>query len=219
MPKKKRSLIRVTYPNGKSICYNHAKYTVIEVLRRIDSTKYPEIKFESSGRRLITNNVDESDERYKEPICDGWWYINKFPNTDNKVAQLIEINRVLELGITIEHGPDLKITDFPENRVKSKRPKRKVRVILQDGTVFDDDQFISVFRDFVYHIGVEIVANRCKDITWKNEPFITTTNLNNNRAKLGDFRWFLEPSNTAEARKIMTIISKCCTINCKIELY
>lgn len=216
-----KSRIKVTYPNGDSICYQHAKDTVLEVLRRIDPSKYGEIKLETRGERLITDCVSKENEEYKLPICEGWWYIKKGANTDTMVYQLIEINRVLDLGIEIEHGSGLKVTDTVENPVPSKRPKSKVRVTFNDGTILDDERFLVVYRDFIEKIGVERIGavDATNEIIWRDEPLIRTTNVNNNRAKLGEYKWFLEPRNTNEAVKMISLIASKCRIDCKIEKY
>ena len=218
MPRNNNSRIRVTYPDNESICYRNAINTVIEVLKRVDPTRYPEIPIESSGRRLITNQVHEDDDRYKKQICDGWWYINKFSNTYTRVAHLRTIKKVLNLDITIESGSNFEITNIPENNNIRRRPQR-LCATFEDGYILDNDNVITVFRDFIYHVGVDNVAQRCQNIQWRREPFIMTTNRNNNRAQLGEYRWFLEPTNAKEAKKILTIISISCNVNCTIEIY
>lgn len=218
--KKKRqsqNRIRVTYPNGESICYRSSKETFIEVLKRIDPERYPELKFESNGRRLITKEVHKDDEKYKEPLCEGWWYLNKLVNTDNKIIQLIEINRMIGLNITIEQGPDLKVTNVKCDRPKILRPKKKIKVTFDDGIIFDDDKFIDVFRDFIGKLGTDNIAR--KDIRWKDEPLVTTTNNTGRRSKLGEYKWFIEPKNTKDAAKMMNIIAIQLGVKCNIEIY
>lgn len=215
-PKLPKSKIRVTFPNGESICYRHAKDTVIDVLRRIDPSKYEEIKFESNGVRLITNTVRKEDEKCKESICEGWWYLNKLANTDDKVYQLTEINRVFGLDLKIESGANLKVTNYVKSPKRSVRPKKKIRIRFKDGRVLDDDKYLVVFRDFVRYVGVDKIARR--EILWNGEPLVTTTNVNNNRAKLGENKWFLEPRYTKEAQKIISVIAAHCHINNEIEI-
>lgn len=212
-----QSRIKVTYPNGESICFRKAKDTVIEVLKRIEPDRYADITLRSKGRRLVTNEVHKEDEKYKEPLCNGWWYLNKLVNTDNKVYQLIEINRVLGLNITIEYGSDLKVTNVNHDMARSVRPKKKIKVTFEDGTVFDDDKFIDVFRDFVERLGAHKIAG--KDIHWKNEPLVTTTNTTGKRSKLGEYKWFIEPKNSKEAAKMMNIIAIQLGVKCNIEIY
>ena len=219
MPRQPESRIRVTFPSGESICYGQAIYTVLDVLRRIDPSQYDRIQLESGGRRLITNNVDERDEIHKKSIRDGWWYINRLTNTDNKVLQLHEINRLFNLGIKIESGPTLRITNRPDNPIKRRRQARRIRVTLNNGKVFDDDQFINVFRDFIYEINPVIVARKCQAVVFRGEPLVRTTNLYNNRANLGDNLWFLEPLSSRQAFSIIVIISRRCGIECNVEIY
>lgn len=215
--KQPQSRIRVTYPNGESICYRNAKDTVVEVLKRIDPARYEEIKLNCNGRRLVTKEVHKKDEKYKEPLYDGWWYLNKLGNTDNKIFQLIEINRVLDLNIKIEHGPDLTVTNTNPDRSSSVRQKKKIKIVFEDGTVYEDDKYIDMFRDFVGKLGADNIAR--KNIIWKDEPLVTTSNINGKRSKLGEYKWFIEPGNTKEAAKMMNIIAIQLGVKCNIEVY
>lgn len=215
-PRKPQQKIRVTFPDGETICYRHAKDTVLGVLRRINSSDYCKIGLEIKGERIITQNVSEYNEKYKLAISDGWWYIKKGANTEDMVRHLIEIKRVLSLEIKIEHDVDLKVTNTAEKTTPSVRPKKKIRVFIDD-KVFDDESFLVVYRDFVNHVGVYKIAK--KNIQWKQESLVTTTNINNNRAKLGEYKWFLEPKNTKEAHDMIDLIAIYCSLTCKIEMY
>lgn len=219
LPRQPQKRIRVTFPNGESICYRHAKDTILNVLRRIDSLNYDKIRLELKGERIITQNVSKDNEKYKLSICNGWWYIKKGANTDNMVLHLIEINRVLDLGLRIEQGSDLKVTNAAEKDKSSVRPKKKIRVHI-DNKVFDDESFLVVYRDFVDYVGVDKIAHR-KTLLWHSEPWVTVTNVYNssNRAKLGEFKWFVEPRNTNEAYKMIDLIAHHCHLACNIELY
>lgn len=219
-PRQPQQRIRVTFQNGESICYRHAKDTVLEVLRRIDPNKYEDIKLESKGERIITNNVSKENEKFKLPICEGWWYIKKGGvDTENMVLHLIKINRVLSLGLKIEHGIDLRVTNIAEKDKRSARPKKKIKVYLDDKT-FDHESYLVVYRDFVDYVGVDKIAQR-KTLSWHNEPWVTTTNMYNssNRAKLGEFKWFVEPRNSKEAYQMIDLIARHCRLTCEIEWY
>ena len=91
--------------------------------------------------------MSKENEKFKLSICEGWWYIKKGGvDTDNMVHQLIEINRVLSLGIKIEHGIDLKVTNtnIAEKGKRRARPKKKIKVYLDDQT-FDHESFLVVY--------------------------------------------------------------------------
>ena len=45
-PRAKKNLLRVTFPNGKVICYKNATSTMIAVLNEIGEEKFPSIKLE-----------------------------------------------------------------------------------------------------------------------------------------------------------------------------
>ena len=218
-PRQPQKRIRVTFPNGESICYRHAKDTILDVLRRIDSSDYDKIGLELKGERIITQKVSKYNENYKLPISDGWWYIKKGANTDIMVLHLIEINRALNLGMRIEQSSDLRVTNTAEKDKRSVRPKRRIKVYI-DNQTFDHESYLVVYRDFVDYVGVDKIAQR-KTLSWHNEPWVTTTNMynSNNRAKLGEFKWFVEPRSSKEAYQMVDLIARHCRLDCKIELY
>ena len=211
----KKSKIQVIFADGESICYKNPIDTMMDVLKRIEPEKLNEIKLESKGKRLITRTVDPEDEPYKEEIGKGWWYINKFVNTDNKYLQLSEINRCLDMGLQIKIGPDLEVTNKIEKEQK-KRRKKKLFIKLPNDYVLTGDSSADVFRKFVKAVGTEEIAR--KNILWKNQPLITTSNTSGKRYELAPYRWLLDAKSTKEAADMAFIVSRHLNLACEIEM-
>lgn len=211
----KKSKVKVTFPNRTSICYQNPIDTLLHVLKNLSSEQLQEIKLESKGRRLITQEVNPEDDKYKEDLGNGWWYINKFVNADNKFIQLKEIDRCLGLGLKVEISPDFEPTDFKEKTPK-KRTKQKLFITLPNNFVLFGDSSVEVFRKFVKTVGPEDLAR--KNIELRGQPLITTSNTNGKRLELAPYRWLLEPKSTKEAADMAFLISRFLNISCKIEI-
>lgn len=211
----KKSKIKVTFPDASSICYKNPIDTMLAVLKRIDTEQLKEIKLESKGRRLITNEVSPEDEKYKEEIGNGWWYINKFVNADNKFLQLKEIDRTLGLGLDIEIGTELAVSDIKEKE-KKKKSKQKLLISLPNDYILYGDSSVEVFRKFVKYAGPEEIAR--KNLEFRGQPLISTSNTNGKRYELAPYRWLLEPKSTKEAADMVFLISRFINLTCKIEI-
>lgn len=211
----KKSKVKVTFPNRTSICYQNPIDTLLHVLKNLSSEQLQEIKLESKGRRLITQEVNPEDDKYKEDLGNGWWYINKFVNADNKFIQLKEIDRCLGLGLKVEISPDFEPTDFKEKTPK-KRTKQKLFITLPNNFVLFGDSSVEVFRKFVKTVDPEDIAR--KNIELRGQPLISTSNTNGKRFELAPYRWLLEPKSTKEAADMAFLISRFLNISCKIEI-
>ena len=103
---KKRYIIKVTFSDGFSICYNNVVQTFIEVIERIGAEKVMSINEEAFRGTLVIENADVAAEmQYKglkvKQLSNGS-YINVNTNTMAKMRQLQIINDTLHLGLKIE---------------------------------------------------------------------------------------------------------------------
>lgn len=211
----KKSKLKVTFADESCICYKNPIDTLLHILKILSQEQLEEIKLESKGRRLITREVDTEDDKFKEDLGNGWWYINKFVNADNKFLQLKEIDRSLSLGLKIEIGVDFEVTNFKEKETK-KRSKKKLFITLPDNLVLYGDSSVEVFRKFVKLVGPEEIAR--KNIDLRGQPLITTSNTTGKRFELAPYRWLLEPKSTKEAADMAFLISRFLNLSCKIDI-
>ena len=52
-----RRLLRVTFPDGKVLCYKSATMTFVEALQMIETDRLPEVKLESHPDSLIIQRL------------------------------------------------------------------------------------------------------------------------------------------------------------------
>ena len=207
--------LKVTFPNGNSYCYKYPVDTIVAALNEIGADRFPDITLESSGRRIITQEVHPDDDKYKKHICGDWWYINKLSNTDYKVYQIAEINRCLSLDLMIESGEGLEVTN-KANGKHTKSKKQELMVTFKgDGTCIDYESYKDVYRDCVYKLGVNKIA-RC-NLEWKGQPLVTTTDTTGKRTKIDSFKWIVMPNTTKDAVAILKLLASFLKIELEIQ--
>ena len=204
--------LKVTFSNGKSICFHNSIDTMLSILRGIDNTRFPFIDLESSGRRLITQKVEKEDIKYAVEIGGGWWYIHKFQNTEYKFRHLHRINAILNLGLKIEIVSYEEKTDhkFVESK---KRPKKNLIVRFIDSEIIEGASCTETIKRFAKKVGVEEIAR--KNLTWHGNPVIKTFS-EDNREKVGDFRFILAPKNVKETFGLLSHIARMLSYKCEV---
>lgn len=74
-----RRLLRVTFPDGKGLCYKSATMTLVEVLQMIETDKLQEIKLENYLLLLISQEIYPRFKDWIKPLGNGW-YVNVLTN-------------------------------------------------------------------------------------------------------------------------------------------
>ena len=98
-----RRLLRVTFPDGKVLCYKSATMTFVEALQMISTDKLSEVKLESYHLPLISQEVYPRFKEWMKPIKDGW-YVNVQSDSDQKYMQLVSI--MMSDDMVSDHGPN-----------------------------------------------------------------------------------------------------------------
>jgi len=127
-----RRLLRVTFPDGKVLCYKSATMTFVETLQMIETDRLPEVKLESYHLPLLSQEIYPRFEEWMKPIKDGL-YVNVQSDSDQKYMQLVSILNQLGLNWKVEVGSDF----TPSNNKVPQRKKREVQrsmVKFPDGT-------------------------------------------------------------------------------------
>lgn len=95
-----RAKIKVTFPDGKEICYAKVADTMVEVIRKIGFEKVKSLNIQMYGFPLVSEKKHRQD-KYSWSDAGGKVYIFTHSNTDKKISQLTEINDDLSLGLKI----------------------------------------------------------------------------------------------------------------------
>lgn len=198
----KKKLLRVTFPNGKVICYNNATSTMIAVLNEIGEDRFSSIKLELCHLPLLSKEIYPKYQKDMKPICEGW-YLNAQSNSDTKFLQLKAINEQLELGLKIELGADFKTLEEPEKERKT-RGRDKLLVKMPDGEFIANDSAVETFLEVIWNLGIEDI--RKKDLSWSGNPLITSKKMVYNQVQIDNDRWIIVPNTTKEKVKLLRVI-------------
>ena len=101
--RKLRRLLRISFPDGKVLCFKSATMTFVEALSMIGSERFQEVKLESYHLPLISQEIYPRFKEWMKPIGDGW-YVNTQSDSDQKYMQLVSIKQQLGLDWKIEVG-------------------------------------------------------------------------------------------------------------------
>ncbi len=210
--KRPKTRLKVTFPDGKEFCYKNGIDTMIETLRYIGEDKLHAISWNVGTYPLLVNEIIPQIKNYLKEIIPGWYLnSNSIVDTKSKWGQIKRISDTLNLGLIIEIG-DFKTAVSLEKRVKATRPKKKIVVTFQDGTVSKYDSPKDTFIDCLYKIGVDKVA------ACRNLDLFTTTKTNNYQEQIAEFKWVTIPSSAKRTADLLDIIKKSLNLNIDIKL-
>jgi hypothetical protein len=208
----KKKLLRVTFPDGRWLCYKSTTMTFVEALQMIDVNRLQDIKLVSCHLPLISQEKYPQFNDAMKLIRDGW-YVNTQGDSRSMYMQLTSINQQLGLNWKIEIGEDFTPTDDKAPQRK-KREAQKMMVKFPDGTIFNDANPVDVFIHTIEKIGVELLMR--KETQYCGKPLITTTKQYNGQIEIGEKRWLMIPPQTKDKLKTLKIISASLCLNLEV---
>ena len=211
--RKLRRLLRVTFPDGKELCYKSATMTFVEALQMIDPNKFKDVKLESCHLPLLSQEVYPRFKEWMKPIGEGW-YVNTQSDSDQKYMQLISIKQQLGLDWKIEVGSDFTPSDDKVPQRK-KREAQRLMVKFPDGTCICDANPVDTFVHTIEKIGVETLMR--KGAQYSGKPLITPIKQYNGQIEIDDKRWLMIPPQTKDKLKTLKIISATMRLNLEVE--
>mgnify|MGYP006886761825 CR=1 FL=1 len=210
----KKKLIRVTFPNGKLICYKSATETMVATLQELGTNVVQNIKLELCHLPLLSQEVYPKYKEWMKLIGDGW-YVNTQSNSDSKFLQLKAINEQLGLGLKIELGDDFEAKENP-NKEKRSKTKDNLLVRFPDGQYFANNSALDTFLEVVWQIGIDEIKK--KDLAWGGNPLLTTSRMFKNQVQVDSQRWLIVPNSTKDKIKLLRVIGAMLHINMEITL-
>ena len=208
----KRKLLRVTFPNGKVVCYKSTTDTMIATMQELGDDVIANIKLQSCHLPLLSKEIYPKYKEWMKPVCNGW-YLNTQSNSDTKFLQLNAINEQLSLGLKIELGEDFVAQDNP-NKEKRTRTKGEILVKLPDGQCFANNSITNTFLEVIRGIGIDKIKQ--KELTWCGKPLITTSKMFNGQVQIDNERWIIVPNTTKDKVKLLRVIGAMLRINIEI---
>ncbi|WP_297067058.1 hypothetical protein [uncultured Duncaniella sp.] len=210
----KRKLIRVTFPDGKVICYGNVTDTFIAVLREIGSERFPDIKLELCHLPMLTREVYPRYKEWIKPVCDGW-YFNAQSNTDQKYIQLRSISDSLNLGLNVEIGEDFEKQDNP-NKACGTKSRGKLMVRFSDGEYIANQNTLDTFLECLWKMGIDDIMR--KGIEWGGKPLITSYKVSNRQVQVDTNRWAIIPNTTKDKAKLLRVLAVHLRFNIEITI-
>lgn len=208
----RRKLLRVTFPNGKVLCYKSTTDTMIATMQELGDDVIANIKLQSCHLPLLSKEIYPKYKEWMKPICNGW-YLNTQSNSDTKFLQLNAINEQLSLGLKIELREDFVAQDNP-NKEKRTRTKGEILVKLPDGQCFANNSITNTFLEVIREIGIDKIKQ--KELTWCGKPLITTSKMFNGQVQIDNERWIVVPNTTKDKVKLLRVIGAMLRINMEI---
>lgn len=208
----RRKLLRVTFPNGKVLCYKSTTDTMIATMQELGDDVIANIKLQSCHLPLLSKEIYPKYKEWMKPVCNGW-YLNTQSNSDTKFLQLNAINGQLSLGLKIELGEGLVAQDNP-NKEKRTRTKGEILVKLPDGQCFANNSITNTFLEVIREIGIDKIKQ--KELTWCGKPLITTSKMFNGQVQIDNERWIVVPNTTKDKVKLLRVIGAMLRINIEI---
>lgn len=208
----RRKLLRVTFPNGKVLCYKSTTDTMIATMQELGDDVIANIKLQSCHLPLLSKEIYPKYKEWMKPVCNGW-YLNTQSNSDTKFLQLNAINEQLSLGLKIELGEDFVAQDNP-NKEKRTRTKGEILVKLPDGQCFANNSITNTFLELIREIGIDKIKQ--KELTWCGKPLITTSKMFNGQVRIDNERWIIVPNTTKDKVKLLRVIGAMLRINMEI---
>ncbi len=208
----RRKLLRVTFPNGKVLCYKSTTDTMIATMQELGDDVIANIKLQSCHLPLLSKEIYPKYKEWMKPVCNGW-YLNTQSNSDTKFLQLNAINEQLSLGLKIELREDFVAQDNP-NKEKRTRTKGEILVKLPDGQCFANNSITNTFLEVIREIGIDKIKQ--KELTWCGKPLITTSKMFNGQVRIDNERWIIVPNTTKDKVKLLRVIGAMLRINMEI---
>ena len=208
----RRKLLRVTFPNGKVLCYKSTTDTMIATMQELGDGVIANIKLQSCHLPLLSKEIYPKYKEWMKPVCNGW-YLNTQSNSHTKFLQLNAINEQLSLGLKIELGEDFIAQDNP-NKEKRTRTKGEILVKLPDGQCFANNSITNTFLELIREIGIDKIKQ--KELTWCGKPLITTSKMFNGQVRIDNERWIIVPNTTKDKVKLLRVIGAMLRINMEI---
>lgn len=208
----RRKLLRVTFPNGKVLCYKSTTDTMIATMQELGDDVIANIKLQSCHLPLLSKEIYAKYKEWMKPVCNGW-YLNTQSNSDTKFLQLNAINEQLSLGLKIELEEDFVAQDNP-NKEKRTRTKGEILVKLPDGQCFANNSITNTFLEVIREIGIDKIKQ--KELTWCGKPLITASKMFNGQVQIDNERWIIVPNTTKDKVKLLRVIGAMLRINMEI---
>ncbi len=172
--RKKKSILRVEFPDGRIIQHPVAADTFAQVIDEHYPELIDEIGIVHAGVPLVSKTLDKKYADYQKPIGDGWYVFTNI-RTEKKQEDLQKISDSLGLGLKVSVvDPDDGTVVIPHAIVggyNTTSSRAKIKVQFPDGRVIQPNKVLDALVEVVKFAGAENV--RSLNIIVCNDNMIT----------------------------------------------
>lgn len=202
----KEDKIRVSFPNGKIICFKNVTITFIETLKEIGSYYFPKINLEMGHLPILSKSVYLKYSDYMKEVCDGW-YVNTQSDTRQKFMQILSIRDQLGLDFKVEIGKDF---DAQSSKTGFKRVKTDGCISVYVKNHLFSGQPNTVYLMSLKTIGLEKLKER--KLALSGFKIVTPTKQYQNQFEISENLWATIPPK-GQVIKWLHIISSVMGVN------
>lgn len=210
----RKRLLKVTFPDGKIVCYSNTTMTFMEVLRRIGIEKLQRIDFKISTVPFISQELYPKYKDYQKEIVRGW-YVMTLSDSGQKYRQLLAIKEMLGLDFKVEISED-----FEPQKAKTfhKRGTSKTGLLVTfpDGEHIASYSSAETYKETLQKIGFEKIVKRGIELGGK--PLISSTQLLKGYEEVEPGKWLYIPSTNKEKAKVLKVIGAFMQISLEITV-
>lgn len=210
----KKRLLRVTFEDGKSICYTSTTMTFMETLRRIGIERLQLVDFKISGIPFITQTKYPKYDEYQKELVHGW-YVMTQSDSGQKYRQLLAIKNMLGLELKVELGDDFE-TDKVKTFQKKRKGKGALLVKFPNGEYIGGKNPIDTYKETILKIGIEGLKRRHIELGGK--PLVSHTDVTKAYTEIAPGTWLAIPSTTKEKAKYLKIIGAFMRISLEVTI-
>lgn len=199
--RKRSTIVKVTFPDGRVVCERFVKYTLAEVVRYAGCENVYNLKYPMLDSYLVAKEKHPK-ERYAENQIEvePGYYLLTTSNTDKKYQQIKFISNSLNLNLKIElvdveearsNTPAVNNTDDIDKAIKKYPSQNRSLYSLNSGQYLNKVQFMA-----------EVVSELLRtipEISYEELCSFLPTNSSNNRTLITRGEW-LSKNDDAKRR-------------------
>lgn len=168
--RKKKSILRVEFPDGRIIQHPVAADTFAQVINEHYPELIDEIGIVHAGVPLVSRTLDKKYADYQKAIDNGWYVFTNI-RTEKKQEDLKKISDVLGLDLKVSVvDPDDGVVVIPHDIVSgynNSSSRAKIKVKFPDGRIIQPNKVLEALVEVVKFAGPERVRtlniNVCGD--------------------------------------------------------
>ena len=197
-----KSKLRVTFPDGKVVCYRKAVETFAETIRLAGAERVAALGLEVRHQPLLSR---ERIAMFGDSVVpmDGGWFLVTQSDTTQKHHQLVSISDQLGLDLKVEVAAEFPSYD-KTRQVNPRKAKEPLAVIFPDGEVISEETPRDTYLKAIVKIGPERLAQKGLDCLGRQ--IVTRFQKYSNQQEVAPRQWVTVYADTKSKVKVLEFI-------------